>query len=106
MNSIFDKVSSPEMAADAVVCPESARKRNAERQRNFRLRRQRKLRPFAVLHKECRECGRSIKPSVVRCFCPGGVCRAAFFAKIQVLTVFPVTLADRSLSESVLKEAR
>ena len=59
---------------------------NAQKQRAARLRKQKNERPFRVLHQACRECGRPIKPSYVRQFCPGGKCRTAFFKKVQVTT--------------------
>ena len=78
------------------------RGRNALKQRQYRLRQQHEARPFRVLHASCRECGRPIKPSYVRQFCPGGECRAAFLRKIQVPTVVAITFPTQSLSEAVL----
>jgi len=70
------------------------RTRNAAKQRAYRLRQQKKSRPFAEIHSACRECGAPITPSMCRHFCNGGKCRRKFFNKVQVLSVCPLTPID------------
>jgi hypothetical protein len=76
--------------------------RNAAKQRAYRLRRQKKERPFVDIHSACRECGTAITPSMCRHFCKGGRCRRRFFNRVQVLTVCRLTVLDQSLSTAVL----
>jgi hypothetical protein len=75
---------------------------NAERQHRLRIRRAFEASGKAFLYLECRECGKPIKPSFQRGFCPGGACREAFFKKVQVLTVVRLTSVDKAVSERVL----
>jgi hypothetical protein len=88
------------------VCLRNDLKYNAARQRRLRIRRRFEASGDAWLFTHCRECGAPIEPSFSRGFCPrktGKQCRKNFFKKIQVLTVVPVTFADRNLSEAVLR---
>ena len=75
---------------------------NALRQRRYRLRKQNKASGGANLHTACRECGKAIKPSYCRTFCPGGGCRKLFYKKVQVTHVCRITRADAQLSEAIL----
>lgn len=91
----------PEVCSEHVTKP-LPRTRDAAKQRAYRLRQQRKARPFAGVYSACRECGAPITPSLCRHFCKGGKCRRKFFSKVQVPTVCRLTLLDQTLSEAVL----
>jgi hypothetical protein len=53
----------------------------------------------------CRECGKPIKESYRRGFCPGGACRDAFFKKVQVTHFVRLDIADQELSQQVLSDS-
>ena len=81
----------------------------AQKQRRYRLRKQQQAWEAtgeAWLYIECRECGKAIKPSYRRGFCPGGQCREAFFEKTQVPQVIYLDAQAKKISEHVLGFAK
>lgn len=81
----------------------------AEKQRRYRLRKQRQAweaTGLAWLYIECRECSKPIKPSFQRGFCPGGQCRQAFFEKVQVPAVIYLDAQAKDVSQRVLGYAK
>jgi hypothetical protein len=81
----------------------------AQKQRRYRLRKQQRVWEAsgnAWLFIECRECGKPIKPSFQRGFCPGGQCNQAFFEKVQVPIVIYLDAQAKQVSERVLGFAK
>lgn len=100
MNSTVTAVPAVDVRpADGLKMSQSAA---AIRKRRSRIRKLFEASGSAFLYVECRECGKPIKPSFKRGFCPGGTCREAFFKKVQVPTVVRLTAEDKQLSERVL----
>jgi hypothetical protein len=79
----------------------------AEKQRRYRLRQQQRAwvaTGNARLYVECRECGKAIKPSYRRGFCPGGQCKQAFFEKVQVPHVIYLGQQAKEIAERVVRK--
>jgi hypothetical protein len=101
---------SPNSTCVPAVQPKSVTKLTAaQKQRRYRLRKQQRAWEAtgeAWLFTECRECGKSIKASYRRGFCPGGSCKKAFFEKVQVPQVLYLDTQTRDISVRVLGYAR